>query len=236
MPYYFLSSVLVRPTQAARLFLLRFLRTCRGLVLVQAAEGPSYPTRLESFTPASLLVEQQQQLLQTNFFILSEHLSQTETQHQFFFSPIAILFLTWIRWIVTMYQGVVRLPDCNDHNSGMPTTTDSTSNPISLNFGVQDVSKLSFILTPHSLYFCDFTGLLSRFFAVVYVRTCSAPSRIYRRYYRGIQRSRCLFFRSSLILVLVHVGGMAFQGSVHVKFWRKTAVVKCGTVMLPPPS
>ena len=66
MPYYFLSSVLVRPTQAARLFLLRFLRTCHRLLLVQAAEGPSYPTRLESSTPASLLVEQQQ--LQTKLF------------------------------------------------------------------------------------------------------------------------------------------------------------------------
>ena len=134
MPYYFLSSVLVRPTQAARLFLLRFLRTCRRLVLVQAAEGPSYPTRLESFTPASLLVEQQQ--LQTKFFILSEHLSQTETQHQFFFPDRH--FVSYMN-TVDCNQGVVRLPDCNDHKLRNAYYY-STSNPISLNFGAQDVS------------------------------------------------------------------------------------------------
>ena len=60
-------------------------------------EDPSYPARLESSTPASLLVEQQQ--LQTNFHILSEHLSQTETQHRYYFFAgrhfvSAILFLT----------------------------------------------------------------------------------------------------------------------------------------------
>ena len=55
-----------RPMQAARLSILRFLRTCHRMVLVQASEDPSYPTRLESSTPASLLVKQQQ--LQTKFF------------------------------------------------------------------------------------------------------------------------------------------------------------------------
>ena len=59
--------------------------------LVQAAEGPSYPTRLAISTPASLLIEQQQ--LQTEFSILSEHLSQTETQQDTTFFPITILFL-----------------------------------------------------------------------------------------------------------------------------------------------
>ena len=85
MKCYFLFSVLVRPTQAARLFLLRFLRTYHRLILVQAAEDPSFPARLESSTPASFLVEQQQ--LQTIFFILSEHLSQTEMQHRYPFFP-----------------------------------------------------------------------------------------------------------------------------------------------------
>ena len=99
MPYYFLSSILVRSRQAARLFLLRFLRTCHRLILVQAAEDPSYPTRLKSSTLASVLVEQQ---LQTNFVILSEHLSQIETQHRYhFFLPVAILFLTLIWGIIT---------------------------------------------------------------------------------------------------------------------------------------
>ena len=53
MPYSFLSTVLVRPRQAVRLLFLRFLRTCYCLALVQSAEGPRYPIRLEMSTPAN---------------------------------------------------------------------------------------------------------------------------------------------------------------------------------------
>ena len=83
MRHYFPSSFLVRPTKTASFFLLQFLRTCHRLVLVQAAEDPSYPARLESFTPVSLLATQQQ--LQSYFVILPKHLSQTETQHRYYF-------------------------------------------------------------------------------------------------------------------------------------------------------
>ena len=88
---YSLSSVLVRSTQAARLFVLLFLRTCHRLILVHAAEGPSYPTRLEVSTPASHLVEQQH--LQTIFFKYCQSICHRLTRSTTFFSPSSFYFL-----------------------------------------------------------------------------------------------------------------------------------------------
>ena len=78
-PFFVLSFLPGWPAQIACLRLLRYLRTRRRPVLVQAAEGPSLSTRLEFSILATCVVGQQQ--FEANvfkYFVLSEHPSQAQ--------------------------------------------------------------------------------------------------------------------------------------------------------------